>query len=185
VQIEPAPVMMVDEEPEEVDELMEIEEVPLEPELEQTEVDEELIRESVAVLAGKKMTEIEGIGPAYSEKLAAIDINSIDQYLLAAASRKGRQDIAEKSGISSKLVLEWANRADLMRVEGIGEEYSDLLEQTGVDTVNELKYRNPEHLYNSLLEINEQKNLVRRVPSQADVTKWVEAAQELPVVLTY
>ncbi|UCD41862.1 MAG: DUF4332 domain-containing protein [Chloroflexota bacterium] len=185
VHIEPAPVMMVDEEPEEVDELMEVEEVPLEPELEQTEVDEELIRESVAVLAGKKLTEIEGIGPAYSEKLAAIDINSIDQYLLAAASRKGRQDIAEKSGISSKLVLEWANRADLMRVEGIGEEYSDLLEQTGVDTVNELKYRNPEHLYNSLLEINEQKNLVRRVPSQADVMKWVEAAQELPVVLTY
>ena len=72
-----------------------------------------------------------------------------------------------------------------MRISGIGEEYSDLLAQTGVDTVNELKYRNPEHLYNSLLEVNEQKNLVRRPPSQADVTSWVEAAQKLPVVLTY
>jgi predicted flap endonuclease-1-like 5' DNA nuclease len=139
----------------------------------------------MAKLAGKDMTEIEGIGPAYSEKLAAIDLKTIDQYLLAAADRKGRKEIAETTGISSKLVLEWANRADLMRIEGIGEEYSDLLEQSGVDTVNELKYRNPEHLYNSLLETNEQKNLVRRVPSQNDVTNWVEFAKQLPVVLTY
>jgi predicted flap endonuclease-1-like 5' DNA nuclease len=174
---------MMAEEETDVDELMEVEDVA--EETVTTEVDEELINASVAILAGKKMTEIEGIGPTYSEKLAAIDINSIDQYLLAAASRKGRKEIAEQSGISSKLVLEWANRADLMRVEGIGEEYSDLLEQTGVDTVNELKYRNPEHLYNSLLEINEQKNLVRRVPSQDDVTNWVASAQDLPVVLTY
>jgi PAS domain S-box-containing protein len=182
VQLEPVPAMMAEEETD-VDELMEVEDVA--EETVTTEVDEELINASVAILAGKKMTEIEGIGPTYSEKLAAIDINSIDQYLLAAASRKGRKEIAEQSGISSKLVLEWANRADLMRVEGIGEEYSDLLEQTGVDTVNELKYRNPEHLYNSLLEINEQKNLVRRVPSQDDVTNWVASAQDLPVVLTY
>jgi PAS domain S-box-containing protein len=185
VHIEPVPAMMSDEYTAADDELMEVEEEPDELELEQAEVDEELIKVSVAKLANKKMTEIEGIGPAYSEKLAEIDINSIDQYLLASASRKGRKEIAEKTGISSKLVLEWANRADLMRVEGIGEEYSDLLEQSGVDTVNELKYRNPENLYNSLLEINEQKNLVRRVPSQTDVTSWVETAQQLPVVLTY
>ena len=139
----------------------------------------------MAKLAGKQMIEIEGIGPAYSEKLAGIDIETIDQYLLAAADRKGRKDLVDKTGISSKLILEWANRADLMRVSGIGEEFSDLLAQAGVDTVNELKFRNPEHLYNSLLEINEEKNLVRRVPSQDDVTAWVASAQELPVMLTY
>jgi PAS domain S-box-containing protein len=183
VHLEPAPTMMAEEDTPDVDELMEVEDIPEEPEV--AEVDEELIKTSVAILAGKKLTEIEGIGPAYSEKLAAIDINSIEEYLLTAATRNGRKEIAEKTGISSKLVLEWANRADLMRVEGIGEEYSDLLEQTGVDTVNELKYRNPENLYSSLLELNEQKNLVRRVPSQDDVTRWVEAAQDLPVVLTY
>ncbi|MBE9475382.1 MAG: DUF4332 domain-containing protein [Chloroflexi bacterium] len=180
-----APPTISEEVPAAEEELVETGEIPLEPEIEAVELDQELIRESMTKLAGKEMTEIEGIGPAYSEKLAAIDIKMIDQYLLAAADRKGRKEIAEKTSISPKLVLEWANRADLMRVSGIGEEFSDLLAQTGVDTVNELKYRNPEHLYNSLIEVNEQKNLVRRMPSQDDVTAWVEAAQQLPVVLTY
>ena len=145
----------------------------------------ELAQDAMAKLAGKQMIEIEGIGPAYSEKLSAIDIETIDQYLLAAADRIGRKNLADNTGISSKLILEWANRADLMRVSGIGEEFSDLLAQAGVDTVNELKFRNPEHLYNSLLEINEEKSLVRRVPSQDDVTAWVASAQQLPVMLTY
>ena len=180
-----APATMSAEVPAAEEELVEAEEMPPDPEIEAVELDQELVRESLANLAGKEMTEIEGIGPAYSEKLGAIDIKSIDQYLLAAADRKGRKEIAERTGISSKLVLEWANRADLMRVSGIGEEFSDLLAQSGVDTVNELKYRNPEHLYSSLIEVNEQKNLVRRVPSQDDVTAWVEAAQQLPVMLTY
>ncbi len=169
----------------EVEAVTEADQAIMEPELEVSELDQDLIKESMAKLAGKEMTEIEGIGPAYSEKLAAIEINSIDQYLLATADRKGRKDIAEKTGISPKLVLDWANRADLMRISGIGEEFSDLLTEAGVDTVNELKYRNPEHLYNSLIEVNEQKKLVRRSPSQADVSSWVEAAQKLPVVLTY
>ena len=145
----------------------------------------ELAQDAMTKLAGKHMIEIEGIGPAYSEKLSAIEIETIDQYLLAAADRKGRKDLADQTGISSKLILEWANRADLMRVSGIGEEFSDLLAQAGVDTVNELKFRNPEHLYNSLLEINEEKSLVRRVPSQDDVFAWVASAQQLPVMLTY
>lgn len=187
VHIEPvaATATMSEEVPAAEEELVEAEEKPLEPEIEAVELDQDLARESMAKLAGKEMTEIEGIGPTYSEKLAAIDIKTIDQYLLSAADRKGRKEIAERTGISSKLVLEWANRADLMRVSGIGEEFSDLLAQTGVDTVNELKYRNPEHLYNSLIEVNEQNNLVRRVPSQDEVTAWVEAAQHLPVMLTY
>ncbi len=180
-----APATLVEEFSDSDEELVATEAIHLEPEIETSEVDQELLSESLTKLAGKGMTEIEGIGPAYSEKLAAIEINTIDQFLLAAADRKGRKEIAEKTGISPKLVLDWANRADLMRISGIGEEFSDLLAHTGVDTVNELKYRNPEHLFNSLLEVNEQKNLVRRTPSQSEVTAWVEEAQKLPVVLTY
>lgn len=180
-----APATLVEEFSDSDEELVATEAIHLEPEIETSEVDQELLSESLTKLAGKGMTEIEGIGPAYSEKLAAIEINTINQFLLAAADRKGRKEIAEKTGISPKLVLDWANRADLMRISGIGEEFSDLLAHTGVDTVNELKYRNPEHLFNSLLEVNEQKNLVRRTPSQSEVTAWVEEAQKLPVVLTY
>jgi PAS domain S-box-containing protein len=151
----------------------------------EAELDQELAEDAITKLAAKHMIEIEGIGPAYSEKLSEAGIETIDQYLLAAADRKGRKDLAENAGISPKLVLEWANRADLMRVSGIGEEFSDLLAQAGVDTVNELKFRNPEHLYNSLIEINEEKNLVRRVPSHDEVSAWVESAKQLPVMLTY
>ena len=150
-----------------------------------SDLDQDLEQDSMAKLAKKSVVEIEGIGPAYSEKLAAIDIKTIDQYLYASAHRDGRKEIAEKTGISSKLVLEWANRADLMRVPGIGEEFSDLLEQSGVDTVNELKFRNSENLYSALVEINQEKKLVRRMPSQADVEAWIESAKKLPVMLTY
>ena len=156
---------------------------------EQPEVEEDftaqLDQDAMSKLAKKPVQEIEGIGPAYSEKLAQIEISTIDQYLEAAASRDGRKEVAEKTGISPKLVLEWANRADLMRVPGIGEEFSDLLEQTGVDTVNELKYRNPENLYTAMVEINQEKKLVRRMPSQADVEAWIESAKQLPVKLSY
>ena len=158
----------------------------VEPELEaEGEYDQELEQDVMAKLGKKPLTEIEGIGPAYSEKLAAIEITNIEQYLEATADRDGRKEVAEKTGISPKLVLEWANRADLMRVPGIGEEFSDLLEQAGVDTVNELKFRNPENLYTALVEINQEKNLVRRMPSQSDLEAWIESAKQLPPMLTY
>jgi len=149
------------------------------------EFDAELEQDAMAKLAKKPVNEIEGIGPAYSEKLAVIEITTINEYLEATADRDGRKDVAERTGISPKLVLEWANRADLMRVHGIGEEFSDLLEQAGVDTVNELKFRNSENLYAALVEINQEKNLVRRMPSEADVEAWIESAKQLPAILTY
>ena len=190
VQAEPVvpPVVMYDEYTTPDEEIVEAEEVlieDLEPELEIDSFDEELAQEAMSKLASKPMSEIEGIGPTYSEKLAAVGIEKIDQFLIAAADRKGRKDLAENSGISPKLILEWANRADLMRVPGVGEEFSDLLEQAGVDTVNELKQRNPEHLHNSLVEINTEKNLVRRLPSQDEVSSWVDSAKHLPIMLTY
>jgi predicted flap endonuclease-1-like 5' DNA nuclease len=81
--------------------------------------------------------------------------------------------------------LEWVNLADLFRIKGIGEEFSDLLEEAGVDTVPELAQRNPENLHSKLVEVNEAKKLVRRVPGLSQVQDWVAQAKELPRVVTY
>jgi len=128
---------------------------------------------------------IEGIGEVYRKKLYAIDINTTNALLKAGKTKKGRQALAEKSGISETLILEWVNLADLMRIKGVGEEYSDLLEEAGVDTVKELRNRNPENLHQAMLETNEKKKLVRRPPSLSEVQSWVSQAKELPPVVTY
>ena len=132
-----------------------------------------------------KIEKIEGIGPAYGEKLRGVGITTVEALLEAAASPKGRQELAEKTEITEKLILEWANLADLFRIKGVGEEYSDLLEEAGVDTVVELARRNPENLYNALKEINDEKKLVRALPGPNQVKSWVEQAKELPRVMTY
>ena len=132
-----------------------------------------------------KIEAIEGIGDVYGAKLRALGIQTTDQYLARAATRKGRQELAEALDVSEKLVLNWANRADLFRIKGIGEEYSDLLEAAGVDTVPELAQRNPENLHQKLLEVNAAKRLVRRPPSLKQVESWVAQAKELPRVLSY
>ena len=132
-----------------------------------------------------KLTQVEGIGATYAEKLAKIGIETTEVFLEKGATPKGRSEIAEKSGVSGKLILKWLNRADLFRVKGIGEEYADLLEVAGVDTVPALAQRNPENLYHKLVEVNEDKKLVRKVPALAQVNGWVEAAKALPRVLTY
>ncbi len=132
-----------------------------------------------------KIEKIEGIGPVYGEKLRGVGITTVEALLEAAASPKGRQELAEKTEITEKLILEWANLADLFRIKGIGEEYSDLLEEAGVDTVVELARRNPENLYNALKAINDEKKLVRALPGPNQVKSWVEQAKELPRVMTY
>ncbi len=128
---------------------------------------------------------IEGIGEIYAQKLAEIGITTLEALLEKGATRKGRQELAERTGISEKLILEWVNRADLFRIKGIGEEYSDLLEAAGVDTVPELAQRNPENLYQALVDVNRQKKLVRRLPSPEQVRAWVEQAKRLPRVIEY
>ncbi|WP_456397378.1 DUF4332 domain-containing protein [Desulfurobacterium sp.] len=133
----------------------------------------------------KKITEIEGIGSAYAEKLAQIGITSVEDLLEKGSTAKGREEIAEKTGISKKVILNWVNRADLMRVKGIGEEYADLLEAAGVDSVPELARRNPENLYQKLKEVNEQKKLVRQIPSVKQIEKWIAQAKELPKKVTH
>jgi predicted flap endonuclease-1-like 5' DNA nuclease len=129
--------------------------------------------------------EIEGIGPVYAEKLQAAGIRTTEAYLERAKDPKGRKALAEETGIDASRILKWANMADLMRISGVGEEYSELLEAAGVDTVKELKHRNAANLAAKMKEVNEDKKLVRQVPGEASVEKWVEQAKALPPMMTY
>ena len=132
-----------------------------------------------------KIIDIEGIGPKYADKFIAIGIKTVAQLLKAGAQPKGREELAEKTGISKTLILEWVNHADLYRIKGVAEEYSDLLEEAGVDTVVELATRNPENLYNKIIEVNTAKKLVRRPPSQKMVEDWILQAKYLPRAVFY
>lgn len=132
-----------------------------------------------------KITEVEGIGPSYAEKLQAAGIDTTDKLLEHCKSPKGRQQIAENTGISEKLVLRWTNHVDLFRIKGVGEEYADLLEAAGVDTVPELGQRNAANLCAKMAEVNEQKKLTRQVPTEKMVTEWIEQAKTLPRMIEY
>ncbi len=132
-----------------------------------------------------KIDEIEGIGPAYKEKLNSAGINTTDDLLEAGADKKGRAALAEKTGVGEGQILKWTNMADLMRISGVGEEYSELLEAAGVDTVKELRNRNAENLAAKMAEVNEEKKLTRAVPSASQVEKWVEQAKTLDPKITY
>lgn len=132
-----------------------------------------------------KIEDIEGIGPAYAAKLMEVGVSTTEALLNAGASATGRSALAAKSGLSGTLILEWVNHADLMRVPGVGSEYSDLLEAAGVDTVPELAQRSAANLAAQLAEVNEAKHLVRAVPTEANVTKWIAAAKDLPRVVMH
>ena len=128
---------------------------------------------------------IEGIGEVYAGKLHDAGVTTTDALLEQGATPEGRKRLEEKTGISHKLILKWVNRADLFRVEGVGEQYSDLLAAAGVETVLELAQRVPEHLHQKMVEVNEAKKLVRHVPSLEHVAEWVEQAGQLTRVVSY
>ena len=132
-----------------------------------------------------KVIDIEGIGPAYGEKLVAAGVNTVEQLLEKCAAPAGRKALAEETGIAEKLVLTWCNHADLMRVKGVGPQFAELLEVAGVDTVKELAHRNAENLAAKMLEVNAEKNLVNRVPVASELQKMIDQAKELPTVMTY
>jgi predicted flap endonuclease-1-like 5' DNA nuclease len=132
-----------------------------------------------------KLTDIEGVGEVYAEKLKAAGIGSPQALLQKGATPKGREEIAAQSGISRKRILGWVNRVDLSRIKGVGEEYSDLLEMAGVDTVPELAQRNPDNLHAALVKVNEEHKLVRSLPTATQMKDWVEQAKALPRVITY
>ncbi len=129
--------------------------------------------------------DIEGIGDVFTKKLQGIGINSVEALLEKGATEKGREDVAKQSGIDKHKILEWVNRADLYRIKGIGSEYSDLLEAAGVDTVVELSKRRADNLTEKMVEVNIEKKLVRRVPTQQMVEGWIAEAKTLPRIVSY
>ena len=131
------------------------------------------------------LTTIEGIGPAYEEKLKSAGIDSCEELLEKGATAAGRAAIVEASGMDKSRILRFVNHADLCRIKGVGGEYSELLEAAGVDTVPELAQRNAENLATKMEEVNAEKKLVRAVPSAKQVTGWVEQAKSLPRVITH
>ena len=136
-------------------------------------------------MSNYKIIDVEGIGPVYGEKLLAAGIKDTDALLEKCAKPAGRKALEEETGISGKLILTWTNHCDLMRINGVGPQFSELLEAAGVDTVKELQHRVPANLQAKLEEVNEQKHLVRRVPALAEVEKMVAQAKELPAVMEY
>jgi predicted flap endonuclease-1-like 5' DNA nuclease len=130
---------------------------------------------------------IEGIGAKHGKALRAAGIRSTTALLKEGGSKKGRKALAAASGCTEHQLLEWVNRADLMRVRGVGEEYSDLLEQAGVDTVKELRNRKPANLHAKMIETNEAKKgrIVRRPPSLGEVERWVAHAKELDPMVSH
>jgi len=133
----------------------------------------------------KSIEAIEGIGPAYGAKLRSAGCGSPAQLLKDGADRNGRRKISEKSGISESIILRCVNMADLFRIKGVATQYAELLEAAGVDTVKELRNRNAANLAEAMQKTNAEKRLVRLVPSQKSVEKWIEQAKTLPPVVTY
>ncbi len=132
-----------------------------------------------------KIVEIEGVGEVYAEKLIAAEIKTVAELLDRCATPAGRKAVAKATGITEKLILKWTNHADLFRIKGIGPQFAELLEASGVDTVKELRNRVAANLVAKMNEVNEQKHLVRRVPAEIEVQRMIDQAKELDPRMTY
>ena len=128
---------------------------------------------------------VEGIGEVYAQKLSDAGIKTTNALLKQGSTSKGRNELAENTGICETLILECVTHVDIFRIKGVLEEYADLLEESGVDTVKELAQRNPENLYKKLVEVNEQKKLVRQLPGKSQVENWVAQAKQLDGAVFY
>jgi predicted flap endonuclease-1-like 5' DNA nuclease len=133
------------------------------------------------------LTKVGSIGKKSQKQLLKAEISTTDALLKNGATRKGRNQIAKESGISVKLILEWVNRAELFRIKGVGTQYANLLEASGVDTVIELGKRVPENLHAKMAEINSKrkKKLVRQLPNINQVKKWTKQAKRLKRVVSH
>jgi predicted RecB family nuclease len=131
------------------------------------------------------ITDIEGIDGEVAATLKSVGIRSTERLLEAARNVKGRKTLAEKTGLAEKQLLCWANVADRMRVRGVSKEYAELLQAAGVDTVKELKYRNPGKLAKAMADANKKRKMVRLLPSEKLVCRWIESAQKLPLKISY
>lgn len=127
-----------------------------------------------------KISDIEGVGDVYAQKLIAVDVKTVESLLEKGSDKKGRQYLAKVTDISEAKILDWVNRADLTRIKGVSTQYADLLECAGVDSVPELSRRNAASLTEKMQEANTHKKLVRRVPPMKSVESWIEQAKALP-----
>lgn len=132
-----------------------------------------------------KIVEIEGIGPAYGAKLIAAGVATTTDLLKTCGTATGRQRIAQATGLSESHILKWTNLADLMRISGIGPQFSELLEAAGVDTVKELRNRNAANLTSRMQEVNLDKKLSRIAPGAKTVARWIETAKDLKPAINY
>jgi predicted flap endonuclease-1-like 5' DNA nuclease len=128
---------------------------------------------------------IDGIGEDNSRLLKQVGIHSVQALLDRGASIQGRRDLAKNTGISESQLLRWLNNADLFRIRGIGEEYAELLELAGIDTVSELTQRQPVELHRGLIGANDKRQLVKQLPSLNQVKNWIEQAKQLPPVIQH
>jgi len=131
------------------------------------------------------ITDIDGIEGEKAAILKSVRIRTTERLLEAARTVKGRKALAAKTGFAEKQLLCWANVADRMRVRGISREYAELLQAAGVDTVKELKYRNPANLANAMAAANKKRKMVRMLPSEKVVCRWIESAKTLPLKISY
>ncbi|MCA9988863.1 MAG: DUF4332 domain-containing protein [Anaerolineales bacterium] len=132
-----------------------------------------------------KLTMIEGIGSANAEKMFIAGIQTTEALLEAGGTKQGRVELAGRTGIAESVILSWVNMADLFRIKGISSQYAELLEAAGVDTVKELARRNPENLLQAMIEANNKRKMVRRVPAMAQVTGWVETAKSTNAMVSH
>lgn len=123
--------------------------------------------------------QIEGIGATYGERLAHMGIQTVNDLLDKAGTKSGRHNLAEKTGIPESLILTWVNHADLMRIDGVAGQYSELLEAAGVDSVIELAHRKADNLHAKLLDVNKQFGLTGKVPSAEHLSHMIEQAKKL------
>jgi predicted flap endonuclease-1-like 5' DNA nuclease len=133
----------------------------------------------------ERVAEIEGVNTRDAKKLESAGVRTTDDLLKSAGPASGRKSLADTTGIAPTVILEWVNRADLMRIKGVGTEFSDLLEASGVDSTKELAQRAPENLQAKMVEINESKKLVRRVPALSEVEKWIGQSKALRPMVTH
>jgi len=131
------------------------------------------------------IADLQSLGPDAVAQLKSVGIRTTDKLLERAKDPKGRKLLAARTGFDEKSILRWANLADRMRIKGIGEDYAGLLEAAGVDTVKELTYRNPGNLAKAMAATNTKRKLVRLLPSEKAVVRWIELAKKLPLKISY
>jgi hypothetical protein len=131
------------------------------------------------------IAELDACQPGIASKLKSFGIRTTRKLLEAAKDPKGRKELAERTGLTPQCLLRIANIADKMRIKGVGEDYAELLEAAGVDTVRELKYRNPGNLAKRMAEVNKRLKLVRLLPSEKVVVRWIETAKKLSIKIRY